>query len=90
MSTAKKYPCPCCGCFTYNVPAETDCGFICPVCFRENDSFISSDSEPGDQNHGMTLNEAKLNYSEIGACCERMLQYVRKPEENEKPSAPVA
>lgn len=29
----KKYPCPCCGFYTYKVPANEDCGFICPVCF---------------------------------------------------------
>ena len=33
----KKYQCPCCGYFTYNVPANEDCGYICPVCFWEND-----------------------------------------------------
>ena len=36
----KKYQCPCCGYFTYNVPANEDCGYICPVCFWENDPFI--------------------------------------------------
>ncbi len=40
----KKYQCPCCGYFTYNVPANEDCGYICPVCFWENDPFIASDN----------------------------------------------
>ena len=57
----KKYQCPCCGYFTYNVPANEDCGYICPVCFWENDPFIASDNEPSDSNHGITLKEAKLN-----------------------------
>ena len=57
----KKYQCPCCGYFTYNVPANEDCGYICPVCFWENDPFITSDSEPSDSNHGITLKEAKFN-----------------------------
>lgn len=57
--TMKKYQCPCCGHYTYNVPANEDCGFICPVCFWENDPFIASDSEPSDSNHGMTLKRQK-------------------------------
>ena len=40
-----KYRCPCCGYFTYNVPANEDCGYICPVCFWENDPFIASISQ---------------------------------------------
>ena len=43
-----KYQCPCCGDFTYNVPANEDCGYICPICFWENDPFIASDNEPSD------------------------------------------
>ena len=35
-----KYRCPCCGYFTYNVPANEDCGYICPVCFWENEMCI--------------------------------------------------
>ena len=64
----KKYQCPCCGYFTYNVPANEDCGYICPVCFWENDPFIASDNEPSDSNHGITLKEAKSNFSKFGAC----------------------
>lgn len=79
----KKFPCPCCGYHTYPVPADHDCGFICPVCFWENDPFLSSDSEPSDSNHGMTLQEAKNNYQQYGACRERFLAYVRKPKEDE-------
>ena len=81
----QKYPCPCCGCYTYNVPAEEDCGFICPVCFWENDAFISSDSEPSDSNGGLTLRQAKKNYLRIGACRERLKQYVRSPTDEERP-----
>ncbi|MCI8753221.1 MAG: hypothetical protein HFH66_18150 [Lachnospiraceae bacterium] len=38
----KKYPCPCCGFYTYKVPASENCGFICPVCFWENYSVFGS------------------------------------------------
>ena len=68
----KKYQCPCCGYFTYNVPANEDCGYICPVCFWENDPFIASDNEPSDSNHGITLKEAKSNFSKFGACEKEM------------------
>ena len=80
----KKYQCPCCECFTYNVPPKEDCGYICPVCFWENDPFITSDSDPSDLNHGITLNQAKNNYLEFGACERKMLRYVRPPESDEK------
>lgn len=32
-----RYPCPCCKNRTYPVPSEDDVGYICPVCFWEND-----------------------------------------------------
>ena len=74
----------CCGYFTYNVPANEDCGYICPVCFWENDPFIASDNEPSDSNHGITLKEAKSNFSKFGACEKEMLCYVRPPRDDEK------
>ena len=83
-SYMKKYQCPCCGYFTYNVPANEDCGYICPVCFWENDPFIASDNEPSDSNHGITLKEAKSNFSKFGACEKEMLCYVRSPRDDEK------
>ena len=80
----KKDQCPCCGYFTYNVSPDEDCGYICPVCFWENDPFIASNDEPSDSNHGITLNEAKFNYLRFGACEEGMLRYVRPPQNDEK------
>ena len=65
------YPCPCCECRTFPVPKEDAIAFICPVCFWENDIFISSDHEPSDENHGMTLNEGRRNYKAFGACCQK-------------------
>lgn len=38
---ASKYKCPCCDYYTYPVPTKEAVGFICPVCFWENDIFIS-------------------------------------------------
>lgn len=70
--------------FTYNVPANEDCGYICPVCFWENDPFIAFDNEPSDSNHGITLKEAKSNFAKFGACEKEMLCYVRPPRDDEK------
>ena len=85
QSVQEKYPCPCCGCLTLPVPSEDALAYVCPVCFWENDVFIVTDEEPSDENHGMTLWEARSNYREFGACCERMLCYVRKPYPQELP-----
>ncbi|MEQ2384257.1 CPCC family cysteine-rich protein, partial [Lachnospiraceae bacterium CLA-AA-H58] len=52
--------------------------------FWENDPFITSDNEPSDSNHGITLKEAKSNFSKFGACEKEMLCYVRPPRDDEK------
>ena len=78
-----KYKCPCCGYYTYPVPPERDHGYICHVCYWENDAFLSNDMEPSDCNHGLTLLEARANYKNMGACCEEMLQHVRYPRPDE-------
>lgn len=77
------YPCPCCGYRTYPVPKEEAIAYICPVCFWENDVFTSDDDEPSDENHGMTLNEGRENYSLFGACSQEVLIHVRKPKPEE-------
>lgn len=63
-------PCPCCESMT--IPNKGDAlAYICPVCYWEIDLFIKSDNEPSDQNHGLTLVEARKNYKEYGAVLER-------------------
>ena len=79
----KKYPCPCFGFYTYKVPASEDCGFIYPVCFWENGSFIIFDEEPSCSNGGITLNKARENYSVFGSCRKDMTEYVRPPKKEE-------
>ena len=44
----------------------------------------ASDNEPSDSNHGITLKEAKSNFSKFGACEKEMLCYVRPPRDDEK------
>ncbi|MBQ8751821.1 MAG: hypothetical protein IJZ13_01820 [Clostridia bacterium] len=79
----KRYKCPCCGYHTYTIPVKQAHGSICPVCYWENDTCISSDSEPSDSNHGITLAEAIQNFKKIGACEKGMLPYVRPPQGGE-------
>ena len=73
----EKYPCPCCGCLTYPVPREDAIAYICPVCFWENDVFVTSDDEPSDENHGISLRTAQENYRSFGACARTMLRYAK-------------
>jgi hypothetical protein len=78
-----RYKCPCCDYYTYPVPTKEAVGFICPVCFWENDVFISSENEPSDCNHGLTILEGRSNYKKYGACEETMISNVRSPKECE-------
>ena len=78
-----KYQCPCCKYYTLPLPKEEAVAYICPVCFWENDVFVLSDDEPSDENHGLTLNEGRKNFREIGACMPQMLGHVRPPKKDE-------
>lgn len=69
-----RYPCPCCGNITLPVPQEEAVAYICHICMWENDVFIKSDDEPSDENHGMTLNQARENYNRLGVCSERFIK----------------
>nr|WP_325296851.1 CPCC family cysteine-rich protein [uncultured Dysosmobacter sp.] len=80
-----KYPCPCCGCKTFPVPAADALAYICPVCMWENDVFTASDDEPSDENRGMTLNQGRAAYRRFGAVREEFLQYARPPLPEELP-----
>ncbi|WP_099468609.1 CPCC family cysteine-rich protein [Konateibacter massiliensis] len=78
-----KYQCPCCEFYTYSIAPKDDEGYICPVCFWENDVFLENDTEYSCCNHGITLREAKRNYKEFKACEFSMISYVRLPKEDE-------
>ena len=72
-------PCPCCGFIT--IPYNGDAlAYICPVCFWEIDLFIQSIDEISDQNHGLTLNEARRNYQQFGAVLPNKKKYCRQPK----------
>ena len=77
-------PCPCCGCIT--IPNGGDAlAYICPVCMWEIDLFITGPDEPSDQNHGLTLNQAKEKYRAFGAVLPRLIPYARPPRPEELP-----
>lgn len=72
--------CPCCGNYTID-PDEPEFD-ICPVCFWENDPYQEKFPEETGANN-ISLNEARKNYEEFGACEKRLVKYVRKPEDDE-------
>lgn len=75
-------PCPCCGHIT--IPGGGNAlAYICPVCLWEIDTFITGADEPSDQNHGLTLAQARENYKKYGAVSERLARYARKPTAEE-------
>ncbi len=77
-------PCPCCGYIT--IPNGGDAlAYICPVCFWEIDLFIQSDDEPSDQNHGLSLSQARSNYIKYGATMPEFKDHCRSPKESEFP-----
>lgn len=80
------YPCPCCGYRTFPVPAAEAIAAICPVCFWENDVFLTQDDEPSDENNGLTLCQARENYRTYGAVQLRLVRYVRPPKPEEQPT----
>lgn len=89
MKSKRKKTCPCCG----NLTIATDNknlihpGTICPVCYWEIDPFINNDNERSDQNSGLTLAQARLNYKTFGAAGEQWVNAVRKPYDTEKQSS---
>ena len=75
-------PCPCCGYIT--IPNGGDAlAYICPVCSWEIDLFIWSDDEPSDQNHGLSLSQARSNYARYGATMPELKVHCRSPKESE-------
>ena len=57
--------CPCCGA---DIPENPFPGYICPMCWWEIDPFTADEDAPSDQNHGLSLAEARLNFRVFGIC----------------------
>ncbi|MEC2056516.1 hypothetical protein I6J18_22695 [Peribacillus psychrosaccharolyticus] len=78
-----KYTCPCCGYKT--LPEEPpDTYYICEICGWEDDGvqFYYPDSEGGANE--VSLKRAQKNYLVLGACEERVIEFVRKPNEKDE------
>ena len=71
-----KYPCPCCGENTLPSPADVCTGFVCPNCGWEIDTFPPDEHHPSDQNGGISLAQARVNYKECGFCDPRIAEYL--------------
>jgi hypothetical protein len=76
-----KYPCPCCGYLEF---AERPGSYqICPICFWEDDDVqLRIPTMAGGANK-VSLIDAQTNFQKIGASEERLLQYVRKPNDED-------
>ena len=80
-----RYPCPCCGYYTFPVPKEEAIAYICPVCCWENDVFDPGEDDPSDENRGKTLRQGREDYKKWGAVREDLVVHVRKPLPEELP-----
>lgn len=56
-------PCAVCGALT--IP-EGSIAYGCPVCGWETDVFIEDEWQPSDQNHGLSLAQAQMNFRTFG------------------------
>lgn len=75
-----KYQCPCCGFYTLDARKEYE---VCPVCFWEDDPIQAKDEQYSGGANKVSLEQARKNYAEFGACEIEMLKYVRKPNNDE-------
>ena len=76
--------CPCCGCKTLDARCDYD---ICRVCFWEDDGQDNHDAAEvrGGPNGLLSLQEARSNYVQFGACELSMVENVRPPLPGEMP-----
>jgi len=81
-----KIKCPCCGYFTQIVEHEEEQLFeICEVCFWQYDAVAHYNPELVIGANSVSLNVAKDNYKQFGACEEKFKHMVRVPFEEELP-----
>ncbi|MEG0845152.1 MAG: CPCC family cysteine-rich protein [Raoultibacter sp.] len=78
-----KYPCPCCGYLTLDKqpPGTFD---ICPVCYWEDDATQFEDPQMQGGANFVTLDQARENFKDFGACDRGCIEYVRRPLESER------
>lgn len=76
------FACPCCG---HRTLGEEPPGTfeICPVCFWEDDNVQFTDPDSRGGANRVSLNEAKQNFEQFGACELEMKEFVRAPRKGE-------
>ncbi|NQY30780.1 MAG: hypothetical protein HRT69_15080 [Flavobacteriaceae bacterium] len=77
-----KFYCDCCG---YNTLGERPTGNyeICNICFWEDDPIQSSEPDYEGGANRVSLNQAKRNFDEFGACEKTMVTNVMKADKND-------
>ncbi len=77
------YPCACCGYLTLDEgPGSFD---ICDVCYWQDDDVQNRDPDRLGGANAICLNEAKVNFKELGACSAQFVEDVRRPTAEEYP-----
>lgn len=78
----KKYHCPSCG---YDTMSEEPPGTfeICSICFWEDDNVQFNDIYYFGGANKISLVEGQKNFEEFGASKRDMIEYVRKPNNND-------
>ena len=73
------HPCSCCD---YVTLAERSTYLICPVCYWEDDGVDPDQPDaPSAANKGLTLRQARKNFSVFGACEPAVLVHVCSAED---------
>ncbi len=76
-----RYKCPCCGYYTLEEPNGRY--EICPVCFWEDDPKALETPNIAFGANNISLNVAKKNFRELGACDPDAMRSTRMPTEAE-------
>lgn len=77
--------CPCCGYLTFD--EEPSGTFeICPICYWEDDNVQNEDADYEGGANGISLNQARKNFTKYGAIQEKFIKDVRKPLPEEMPN----
>jgi histidinol phosphatase-like enzyme len=71
--------CPCCGQYRFE-SAKRGSYDICPVCFWEDAPYPYEEPDAICSCNGVSLNLARRNYAEFGACRRDMIPYVKNRE----------
>lgn len=77
-SMSEKYICPCCDFRTLDEPPSGTFD-ICTICFWEDDNVQLNNPDYAGGANQASLNQARENFREFGACELRCKEYVRKP-----------